>query len=86
MYQSTRHWVEENWNDSLTLRQWWQLMNDARLSFPRWPSAWFGQDATKEDQNEIARAFADAAVIGAPSGLGVLMGAPVTMTLGIGKP
>lgn len=82
MYQSTRHWIEENWNDSLTLRQWWQLMNDARLSFPRWPSAWFGQDATKEDQNEIARAFADAAVIGAPSGLGVLMGAPVTMTFG----
>lgn len=82
MYQSTLDWIEENWNDSLTLRQWWQLMSDARLSFPRWPSAWFGRDCTKTQQNDIARAFAHRAVIGAPTGLGVLMGAPVTMTFG----
>lgn len=82
MYQSTLDWIEENWNDSLTLRQWWQMMSDARLSFPRWPSAWFGRDCTEKEQNDIARAFAKRAVIGAPSGLGVLMGAPVTMTFG----
>lgn len=82
MYQSTRDWIEENWNDSLTLRQWWQLMSDARLSFPRWPAAWFGRDCTKKEQNDILRAFSDARVIGAPNGLGVLMGAPVTMTFG----
>jgi alkylation response protein AidB-like acyl-CoA dehydrogenase len=82
MYQFTLDWIEENWNDSLTLRQWWQLMSDAKLSFPRWPSAWFGRDCTQSEQNQIARAFADSGVIGAPSGLGVLMGAPVTMTFG----
>lgn len=82
MYQSTRDWIEENWNNSLSLRQWWQLMSDARLSFPRWPAAWFGRDCTKKEQNDILRAFSDARVIGAPSGLGVLMGAPVTMTFG----
>lgn len=82
MYQSTLDWIEENWNDSLTLRQWWQMMSDARLSFPRWPGAWFGRDCTEKEQNDIARAFAKRAVIGAPSGLGVLMGAPVTMTFG----
>ena len=82
MYQFTLDWIEENWNDSLTLRQWWQLMSDAKLSFPRWPSAWFGRDCSQSEQNHIARAFADSGVIGAPSGLGVLMGAPVTMTFG----
>lgn len=82
MYQDTRNWIEENWKDSLTLREWWQLMSDARLSFPRWPSEWFGRDCTEREQNDISRAFADAHVIGAPSGLGVLMGAPVTMTFG----
>jgi alkylation response protein AidB-like acyl-CoA dehydrogenase len=82
MYQFTLDWIEENWKNSLTLRQWWQLMNDAQLSFPRWPSAWFGRDCTQSEQNQIARAFADSGVIGAPSGLGVLMGAPVTMTFG----
>jgi alkylation response protein AidB-like acyl-CoA dehydrogenase len=82
MYQFTLDWIEENWDDSLTLRQWWQMMNDARLSFPRWPSAWFGRDCTEAEQNDIARAFAKRAIIGAPTGLGVLMGAPVTMTFG----
>ncbi len=82
MYQSTLEWIEKNWDESLTLRQWWQLMNDAQLSFPRWPSEWFGRDANKREQNDVSRAFDDARVIGAPSGLGVLMGAPVTMTFG----
>lgn len=82
MYQDTRDWIEEHWRESLTLREWWQLMSDAKLSFPRWPSAWFGRDCTEKEQSEISRAFADAHVIGAPSGLGVLMGAPVTMTFG----
>ena len=82
MYQDTRNWIDENWVDTLTLRQWWILMNDARLSFPRWPAAWFGRDASTAEQNDIARAFADAGVLGPPTGLGVLMGAPVTMTFG----
>jgi alkylation response protein AidB-like acyl-CoA dehydrogenase len=82
MYQFTLDWIEENWDDSLTLRQWWQMMNDARLSFPRWPSAWFGRDCSEAEQNDIARAFADKKVLGPPTGLGVLMGAPVTMTFG----
>jgi alkylation response protein AidB-like acyl-CoA dehydrogenase len=82
MYQFTLDWIEENWKDSLTLRQWWQLMNDAQLSFPRWPSAWFGRDSSEAEQNDIARAFADKKVLGPPTGLGVLMGAPVTMTFG----
>jgi len=82
MYQDTRNWIDENWVDTLTLRQWWILMNDACLSFPRWPAAWFGRDASTAEQNDIARAFADAGVLGPPTGLGVLMGAPVTMTFG----
>lgn len=82
MYQFTLDWIEENWKDSLTLRQWWQLMNDAQLSFPRWPSAWFGRDCSEAEQNDIARAFAVKKVLGPPTGLGVLMGAPVTMTFG----
>ena len=82
MYQETRSWIQENWDDSLTLRNWWALMNEARLSFPRWPTDWFGRNAIESEQNEIARAFSDSGVIGAPTGLGVLMGAPVTMTFG----
>jgi alkylation response protein AidB-like acyl-CoA dehydrogenase len=82
MYQFTLDWIKANWDESLSLRHWWQLMNEEKLSFPRWPSSWFGRDCSEKDQNDIARAFADSRVIGAPTGLGVLMGAPVVMTFG----
>ena len=81
-YDEARDWISANWDDSLTLREWWARMLTARLSFPRWPTEWFGRGCSQSDQNAIARAFGDADVIGAPTGLGVLMGAPVTMTHG----
>ncbi len=82
MYQETRDWITANWDEEITLREWWARMNDARLSFPRWPTEWFGRNASQSDQSSILKAFSDADVIGAPTGLGVLMGAPVTMTYG----
>lgn len=82
MYDETRDWINANWAEAITLREWWARMLGARLSFPRWPSEWFGRDCSQRDQNEIARAFGDAGVLSAPTGLGVLMGAPVTMTYG----
>ena len=82
MYQETRDWITANWDEEITLREWWARMNDARLSFPRWPTEWFGRNANQSDQTAILKAFSDADVIGAPTGLGVLMGAPVTMTYG----
>ena len=82
MYPETRDWITANWDEEITLREWWARMNDARLSFPRWPTEWFGRNANQSDQTAILKAFSDADVIGAPTGLGVLMGAPVTMTYG----
>ncbi|MEY2768167.1 MAG: hypothetical protein RI912_1830 [Actinomycetota bacterium] len=81
-YEETRDWIAKNWDESITLREWWRRMSDARLSFPRWPAEWFGRDASQREQNEILRAFGDADVLSGPTGLGVLMGAPVTMTHG----
>jgi alkylation response protein AidB-like acyl-CoA dehydrogenase len=82
MYQETRDWITANWDEDITLREWWARMNDARMSFPRWPTEWLGRNASQRDQSAILKAFSDANVIGAPTGLGVLMGAPVTMTYG----
>ena len=82
MYAETRDWITENWDTDIPLREWWRRMNEARLSFPRWPAEWFGRDASQSNQTAILKAFSDAGVIGAPTGLGVLMGAPVTMTYG----
>lgn len=82
MYDETREWITSHWDESITLREWWQRMSDAALAFPRWPKEWFGRDASQREFNDILRAFGDADVLSGPTGLGVLMGAPVTMTYG----
>lgn len=82
MYDETREWISSHWDESITLREWWQRMSDASLSFPRWPKEWFGRDASQREFNDILRAFDDADVLSGPTGLGVLMGAPVTMAYG----
>ena len=82
MYDETRTWIAQHWDESLTLREWWARMLEARLSFPRWPVEWFGRACSQSEQNAIAKAFGDADVLSAPTGLGVLMGAPVTMAYG----
>lgn len=82
MYDETREWIASHWDESITLREWWQRMSDAALSFPRWPKEWFGRDASQREFNDILRAFGDADVLSGPTGLGVLMGAPVTMAYG----
>lgn len=81
-YDDTRSWIKENWDESLTLRQWWRLMDEARLSFPAWPVDHHGRGASKEALDAIGQAFHDAGILGGPTGLGVLMGAPVVFTLG----
>jgi hypothetical protein len=50
MYQETRDWITANWDEEITLREWWARMNDARLSFPRWPTEWFGRNASQSDR------------------------------------
>ena len=81
-YDDARSWIDQHWDDSLTLREWWRLMDEERLSFPAWPVEHRGRGASKDTLDAIGRAFHDAGVLGGPTGLGVLMGAPVVFTLG----
>lgn len=82
VYDETRTWITENWDADLTLREWWRRMDASRLSFPAWPVDHHGRGASKEVRDAIGHALDDAGVVGGPTGLGVLMGAPVVFTLG----
>ncbi len=75
-------WVRANWSEDLTLRQWWQRLADAGLAFPSWPTRWGGADAGRDDLRRRNRALVDAGALGPPTGLGVMMGAPVVLQYG----
>ncbi len=79
---AVKDWLAENWSLDITLREWWNRLAASGFGFPRWPVEWFGAGMDKTDATDVARAFRAANIIGAPTGLGTLMGAPVVMEHG----
>ncbi|MGA0862841.1 MAG: acyl-CoA dehydrogenase family protein [Ilumatobacteraceae bacterium] len=84
LYSSSnvRDWIAENWSDDITLREWWVRMARSKMSFPSWPSEWHGGGAGHKESKTVADALDEARVIGPPTGLGILMGAPILFTRG----
>jgi alkylation response protein AidB-like acyl-CoA dehydrogenase len=75
-------WVAQNWSDHLTLRQWWDLLAQSGLAMPTWPRGFGGRGWDRSALTLCARSFASAGAIGAPTGLGTLMGGPVVLQFG----
>ena len=77
-----RTWLAENWRDDLTLRAWWAKLAAAGWSFPSWPRGYGGNDLSAADTRIVTQAIGDAGAIGAPGGLGQMMGGPVVIQHG----
>jgi alkylation response protein AidB-like acyl-CoA dehydrogenase len=79
---SLTEWMEANWSGDLTLREWWRRLVAARLAFPGWPVRWGGADAGRDQLRRRNAVFGRFGAVGPPTGLGVLMGAPVVLEFG----
>jgi alkylation response protein AidB-like acyl-CoA dehydrogenase len=78
-------WLTGNWSPDLTLREWWGRLADSGWGFPMWPTSHFGRGLPKHEAASVSRAFraaGRAGSIGAPTGLGSLMGGPVLLDYG----
>jgi alkylation response protein AidB-like acyl-CoA dehydrogenase len=74
------------WSPQLVLREWWQVLADAGLAFPGWPSGLGGRGLSSGEAADVTkalgRALGKANLIGPPPGLGTLMGGPVVAQFG----
>ena len=77
--QSVAEFLAEQWDPQLTLRQWWARLGASGLAFPTWRRRWHGRDWPRRELGACSQAFAAAGAIGAPTGLGTLMGGPVVL-------
>ena len=71
--QSVAEFLAEQWDPQLTLRQWWARLGASGLAFPTWPRRWHGWDCHGGSSGPPP-GDAAAGAIGAPTGLGTLMG------------
>ena len=65
-------WLDESWDTSITVRDWWRRVADAGLAMPTWPKSFHGIGAPTAIQQLVERHFAAAGVIGPPiAGVGL---------------
>lgn len=69
-------WLDENWDPSLTVGEWWQRLADAGLAHPMLPENAGGRGWSRALAQTASRAMAAKAVLGPPSGLGSMLAAP----------
>jgi alkylation response protein AidB-like acyl-CoA dehydrogenase len=73
-------WVDDNWDTSLTVQQWWRRLADAGYSYPSWPVGLGGLGALRRDAMTIAGVLARNGVIGPPTGhLAATLAAPTLL-------
>jgi alkylation response protein AidB-like acyl-CoA dehydrogenase len=75
-------WLDTHWSPDITLRDWWALLAASGYGFPTWPIGRFGRGGSRADARRVSAGLHARHAIGAPTGLGTLMGAPVVLTHG----
>ena len=82
MGTSMASWLDEHWDPGLTVREWWGRLACAGLSLPQLPESAGGRGWSREQVVARDDLFARRNVVAPPTGLGVLMGAPVVAGAG----
>lgn len=68
-------WLDENWDPTLTVAEWWRRLADARLAHPMMPVPW-GRGWSRAETSQMVRAMVERKALGPPSGLGMMLAAP----------
>jgi alkylation response protein AidB-like acyl-CoA dehydrogenase len=61
-------WIDESWDTTITVREWWARLADAGLTMPTWPRAVGGISAATAIQQIIEDELAIRGMIGPPLG------------------
>ena len=69
-------WIDENWDPTLTVAEWWQKLADAGYSAPMLPEEAGGRGWSRDLAQGVLRALADRKALGPPTGLGMMLAAP----------
>lgn len=71
-----RTWLEDNWDEELTVGQWWDRLGLAGWSAPSLPPNAYGRGLGRNDAVRVQSEIAEFGALGAPGGLGLLLAAP----------
>ncbi|MEZ5245204.1 MAG: acyl-CoA dehydrogenase family protein [Acidimicrobiales bacterium] len=74
--ETVAQWARANWDPTMTVREWWQLLADERYSLPSLPEDAYGRGYSRQEENEVKLGLSDAGTLGPPGGIATMMAAP----------
>ena len=74
--------IAEHWGTAMTVRSWWELLVEAGLQFPTWPTGLGGRGLPAATARIVHEELAGAGALGPPFNVGTLMGAEVIIAHG----
>ena len=74
--QELSDWLDANWDPSLTVGEWWQILADAGYAKPSLPEHAHGKGWSQAQETAAMRLMASKDVLGPPPGLGFMLAAP----------
>ena len=77
-----RAWIADNWDDQLTVREWWRRLAESGWGFPTWPVEWYGRGLDADSAATVRAELKRAGALPPPHGIGQTMGAPVLLQFG----
>ena len=75
-------WLDENWDESLTVGDWWDRLGPSGYAHPMLGTNAYGKGLTQAQAAAAMATMADREVMGPPTGLGRMLAAPTIATHG----
>lgn len=69
-------WLDANWNPSLSVGEWWQILADSGYAKPSLPENAGGKGWSQSQETQAMRLMASKDILGPPPGLGFMLAAP----------
>jgi alkylation response protein AidB-like acyl-CoA dehydrogenase len=61
-------WIDANWHESITLREWWRRLAGAGYAYPRWPAGVGGSSVASTVARAVTTVLARNGVVAPPAG------------------
>lgn len=75
-------WLGENWDPTMTLRQWWERLAESGWGYAHFPRDWYGRGLEPDTAGAASRFIRDFGAVPAPIGFGPTMAAPTLLDHG----
>ena len=69
-------WLDENWDENLTVGEWWDRLGPSGFAHPALPENAYGKGYGQALANTVMAVMAERQVMGPPTGLGRMLAAP----------